>query len=316
MFNRLLFVTTVATCLATLVGFLARSWWFFELFSHFRVQYLIVLAVCGLVYVIRRRRREAFLAIGGALVNFFVVGNYQVETPVQASIESRHGRTLRAVLVNVQYNNRAHAKLEPFIRSTDADLIVLQEVNEAWIVSLKPLFKDYPYNKFRAGNHGGIALLSRIPFEHAVISIIGEVGLPTITARFGFHGKHFTLVGTHTYSPASRKRAKDRNHQLIEVGKFISEQEDPVLLLGDLNVTPWSPIFKDFLRSTGLRDSREGFGLQASWPTWFPPAWIPIDHGLISSEVVIHDRWIGPHIGSDHYPVVLDFSLSEKSRST
>ena len=67
MFNRLLFVTTVVTCLATLVGFLARSWWFFELFSHFRVQYLIILAVCGLVYVIRRRRLEAILAIGVAL---------------------------------------------------------------------------------------------------------------------------------------------------------------------------------------------------------------------------------------------------------
>jgi len=311
--KKLLALVTVATCTATVVGFLSRSWWFFELFSHFRVQYFFILLACGVIYLGSGRFRRGVIALAFSIINFTIVGNYQVETPVQASIQSRHGRTLRAVFVNVQYNNRAHAKLEPFIRSTDADLILLQEINEAWIASLKPLFKDYPYNKFRAaGNHGGIALLSRIPFEHAAIRIMGEVGLPTITARFGFHGEQFTLVGTHTYSPASRRRAANRNRQLIEVGKFISDQEDAVLLLGDLNITPWSPIFKDFLRSTGLRDSREGFGLQPTWPTWFPPAWIPIDHGLVSLGLTVHDRWVGPYIGSDHYPVVIDFSITAK----
>ncbi|MEE8238524.1 MAG: endonuclease/exonuclease/phosphatase family protein, partial [Nitrososphaerales archaeon] len=97
---------------------------------------------------------------------------------------------------------------------------------------------------------------------------------------------------------------------ITEVSKSVSDQEDPILLLGDLNITPWSPIFKDFLRSTGLRDSREGFGLQPSWPTWFPPAWIPIDHVLVSSNVTVYDRKIERDIGSDHYPVIVDFSVT------
>jgi len=79
-----------------------------------------------------------------------------------------------------------------------------------------------------------------------------------------------------------------------------------------MNGTPWSPFFKDFLLSSGLRDSREGFRLQPTWPTWFPPAWIPIDHALVSSSVVVHDRRVGPNVGSDHYPVIIDFSISAK----
>ncbi len=244
-----------------------------------------------------------------AIINFSLIDAYQIAAPAKATITSRQEKTLRAVLVNVNHNNQAYGVVNEFIRSTDADLILLLEVNDAWLENVEPLIENYPYNKFGAGNHGGIALLSRIPFEHATISIIGGVGLPSVIARFSIHGERLTLIGTHPYSPVSRRRAESRDQQLTEVAKFISHQADPILLLGDLNTSPWSPIFKDFLRSTGLRDSREGFGLQASWPTWFPPAWIPIDNVLVSSNVTVYDRKIERDIGSDHYPVVVDFSV-------
>jgi len=262
--------------------------------------------------VIRRRRREAFLAMGFALVNFFVVGNYQVETPVHASVGSRQERTLRAVVVNVNYKNQAYNKVEQFIRSADGDFVILLEVNEALLWNLKPLFEHYRYNKLRLGMHGGIALFSRIPFEYAGIRTLGGVGLSTVIARFDLGGESLTLMGTHTYSPASRWRAATRNQQLVEMAKFISNQQGSIILLGDLNTTPWSPYFRDFLRRTGLRDSRSGFGLQPTWPTRFFPVWIPIDHGLVSSNVKVHKRKVGPDIGSDHYPVVIDFSITAK----
>jgi len=213
-----------------------------------------------------------------AIINFLLIDAYQIATPAKAIITSRQGKTLRAVLVNVNHNNQAYGEVNRFIRSTNADFIILLEVTKAWMKSLKPLREYYPYTKSAANGPGGIALLSRMPFDGATVGVIGGIGLPSIIARFSVDGERLTLIGTHPYSPVSRRRAENRDQQLTEVAKFISHQEDPILLLGDLNITPWSPIFKDFLRSTGLRDSREGFGLQASWPTWFPPAWIPIDH--------------------------------------
>ncbi len=312
MFNRLLLYITGLTCLATAAGFLARSWWVFELFSHFRVQYFVVLAGCGIIFLARKRHREVVLAIVFAIVNFSVIGNYHGDSAVQASIESGDQRKIRALMVNVNQGNQAYERLEQFVRSTNPDLLVLIEVNRAWISRLRPLVKRYPYTTSKPNGTGGIALLSRIPFDEATIEIIGGVGLPSIIARFTIDGQKLTLIGTHPRPPTSRDRAKYRNRQLAELARFISEQEEPIILLGDLNVTPWSPYFTDFLRTAGLRDSREGFGLQPTWPTRFPPAWIPIDHALVSSNVRIHKREVGPHIGSDHYPVVIDFTITAK----
>ncbi len=155
----------------------------------------------------------------------------------------------------------------------------------------------------------GIALFSRIPFEAASIKSIGKAARPSLIAKFNINGQRFTLIGTHPRSPLVNADANDRNEQLGALARFISSQPGATILLGDLNATPWSPFFRDLLAKTGLRDSRKGYGLQPTWPVGFPPLWIPIDHCLVSSNVVVHHREIGPDIGSDHYPVLIDFSV-------
>ncbi len=81
------------------------------------------------------------------------------------------------------------------------------------------------------------------------------------------------------------------------------------MVLGDLNVTPWSPFFRDLLREGALRNARKGYGLRPTWPTMLPPLLIPVDHCLVSSGVTVHDCRAGRNVGSDHYPLVVDFSL-------
>ena len=215
-----------------------------------------------------------------------------------------------ALLAKVSHDNKAYQKLYRLVYSATPDFMVLLEINNTWVRALQPLLNDYPHSQVKVVEKFGIALLSRIPFENAAIKIIGKAELPSVIARFNVKGQRFTLIGTHPHSPTDRTHAEYRNNQLADLAQFVSEQEDPIILLGDLNISPWSPIFKDFLRSAGLRDSREGFGLQASWPTWFPPAWIPIDHVLVSSNVTVNDRKIERDIGSDHYPVIVDFSVT------
>ena len=52
----LLMVAGVIACIATVFGFLGRFSWFLDLFSHFRVQYLLGLGVIGLIFLAARRR--------------------------------------------------------------------------------------------------------------------------------------------------------------------------------------------------------------------------------------------------------------------
>ena len=87
---------------------------------------------------------------------------------------------------------------------------------------------------------------------------------------------------------------------------------EPVLVLGDLNASPWSSHFRRFLRDSGLRDSAQGRGVQPTWPAGMPWLWIPIDHCLHSPQLQVVARHVGPNLGSDHYPVVVDFVVNRK----
>ncbi len=81
------------------------------------------------------------------------------------------------------------------------------------------------------------------------------------------------------------------------------------MVLGDFNTTPWNYYFQKFLKESGLRDSSQGFGPQPTWPNFSRLLSIPIDHCLHSAEIVIVGRQIGPDVGSDHYPVIVDYAL-------
>lgn len=81
------------------------------------------------------------------------------------------------------------------------------------------------------------------------------------------------------------------------------------MVLGDLNVTPWSHVFRDLLKRTGLIDSAQGWGIQPTWPSGAVLLRIPIDHCLHSPDVAIVNREIGENVGSDHFPVIVDFFI-------
>jgi endonuclease/exonuclease/phosphatase (EEP) superfamily protein YafD len=83
-----------------------------------------------------------------------------------------------------------------------------------------------------------------------------------------------------------------------------------VIVAGDFNTSPWSPHFRELLAEAGLRNAAEGHGWIATWPSWFWPARVPIDHVLVGGRLGAASLERGPHIGSDHYPVVADLRLS------
>jgi endonuclease/exonuclease/phosphatase family metal-dependent hydrolase len=81
------------------------------------------------------------------------------------------------------------------------------------------------------------------------------------------------------------------------------------VVIGDLNITPFSPHFQQLLVDGKLRSAAEGFGWQASWPSFFRPAGIQIDHALVNSLVSIEHFNRGAATGSDHLPIVADLVL-------
>ena len=93
-----------------------------------------------------------------------------------------------------------------------------------------------------------------------------------------------------------------RNRQLDELARLVVSREW-VLVIGDLNVTPFSPYFRRLLDRSGLVDARQPQGIHVTWPAYPIPLWIPIDHGLASPGLPVTDVRRGPDVGADHYPL-------------
>ena len=307
--SALLTTATAIICTCTAVGFGGRLWWIFELASHFRVQYFFFLLASTFILLMWSRQREAILAGVFALINLSLIIPFYVTAPTVYA----GGRMHRALLFNVNSSNRAHEEVRKFIHSMEPDFMVVVEANQTWVNELRKTEENFPFSRsIPRGDGFGLALFSRIPFENVEIQSIGKPEVPSLIARFTIDGQPLTVIGIHLQSPTGHARAEYRNHQLAELAKVVSSQKGLVMVLGDLNTTSWSPFFRDLLRKTRLRDSRKGFGVQPTWPTTFPPLWISIDHCLVSSRVVVHDRRIGSSLGSDHYPVIVDFSVEPR----
>ncbi len=311
-YTGLLTATGLLACLATLTGFAGQLWWVFELATHFRVQYALALGGFALILLALRQWRWPALFGAFALLDLAIIAPafWEEDAAVPATAESQP--TLRALLANVNAENRDSERLRRLIAASDPDVIVLLEATPWLLNQLRDLGDRYPHRMAEPRDDPfGIALFSRHPLAQSqIVHLGGEAGPPSIVATVSAGERQFTLIGAHPWPPVSAELAEGRNTQLRALAAQVRQNQAPLLVLGDLNVSPWSPWFARLLADSGLRDSRLGRGLQPSWPVNWPLLWIPIDHILFSAGIRIERREIGPAIGSDHYPVIVDFQLS------
>lgn len=290
----------------TTMGFLGRYWWVFDLTSHFRIQYLALSVSIGALCVLRRRWRLSFLFLILAIVNVLPVSPYLLRN--SASNAKHPPNTIRAVLINVHTQNRRFDRVRDFTLSTKPDFIVLEEVNSEWLQSLREIKKALPYSVEAAREDNfGIVLLSRHPLINSEVIHLGGAEVPSVLARIDVRGTVLTVLGTHPLPPGGREYSQLRKEQLAAIADFLNRQKGSKVLLGDLNTTPWNHYFRQLVEGTGLTDSARGFGLQPTWPTSVTVLRIPIDHCLLSPDLKAVERTIGPNVGSDHFPLIVDF---------
>lgn len=302
-----------ALAIATALACAARWHWAFDLLTHFPVQYAVAGCMLLAVLVGLRRPRWAVLPL------LVVIVNAAQFLPIYLPAEARRadgapaGRlTYRAVSANVYTANRNQAAFLKFIQTQQPDFFLVMEIDDRWAAKLRQLESQYPHSVVRPRpDNFGIGLYSRAPIRSVEVVEMTPAALPTIRATLALGDGALTVIGTHPLPPVGRSYSTLRNRQLAELGELVASIPDPQVVLGDLNVTPWSPHFSDLLARGRLRDSRQGLGVQPSWPSLPWPMQIPIDHALVSADVHVVTRRLGPPIGSDHRPIVLEFRLAD-----
>ena len=295
-----------AIALATFLGFLGGAFWVFDLFAHFRVQYMQLCLILIGIALWQRRNKQAVALILLACLNYAFVLPLYFGKPATAT-----EKPIRAMLINLNAGNGNTEQVLEAIRNADPDILLLEEVTPKWAHELAVLETHFPYRvaEPQAGCFG-IMLLGKVPLEHGTVVEIGDAGAPSITADAYLPQGAISIIATHPLPPINADYSRHRNHQLAALPDLVKMQQHPVLLMGDLNTSPWSSCFTRLLRDSGLKNSMESFGFQPTWPANMPFLRIPLDHALHSPEIKIYNRMVGGNVGSDHFPVIVDFSVA------
>ena len=305
-------ILTAALLLATAFAASASSAWVADLAVHFRLQYAALALFVFVLFAAARRPAWAAIALLIAVTNGLIAAPLLVSRPAAAALSARDddGVAVRLAFVNVFFGNDDYRRVVGFVRAEKPDAVVFAEVDARWHGELGALKKDYPHEYATHGAAGrGLLLLSRLPIEKAAVLAMSNDAEPPLGVTLNVQGKPLHLLGVHTNWPFGFRSRTSCDEQLEELAAAAQATARPLVLLGDLNVSPFSSHFQRLLQVGQLRSAAAGFGWQPTWPEFMPPAGIQIDHALVSPGVQVRNFRRGPQVGSDHRPVVVDLVL-------
>jgi endonuclease/exonuclease/phosphatase (EEP) superfamily protein YafD len=300
-------------CVLTFAAYLGRLGWFLDVWSHFRVQYLLGLAVCLVLLAVLRDR--LFLVVAGAC---FVVNAVEIVPwyfGANAAAADEDAPRLTLLCANVWNFNEEHERFLQLIKERDPDVVVVLEATREWVEALEPIADAYPYSEMHTRpDPFGIALYSRLPLEGARIVQYGSAGVPSIVASVKLGGETVTILATHPLPPRRPGPWRLRNEQLEAIAAARADFGERLIVAGDFNASPFSPCLRHFvatMRRSGLalRFASKGHGIKPTWPTFNRLFFTPLDHIFVTGNLVVTDFRTGPYIGSDHLPIQATIAL-------
>jgi len=221
---------------------------------------------------------------------------------------------VRIVFFNIWKENGRPEDAVRWLAGQDADIVVLAETTPAIQRLAKATLTELPFTaSCRADKHCEMLLLSRWPLAdvHALIDYPSYARAAFGTVETG-HGA-LRIGGTHLTNPLTT----NVHRQLFQVDKLVElggPWDGSMVMVGDMNGVAWGRVVQRFARLTGLEPVR---GLTGTWNAWLPaPLRIGIWQAFASNDLTVVRRQVGPLLGSDHRPVVIDVQMPPRGVGT
>jgi len=246
----------------------------FDLLSHFRLQYIVLILPLLLLALAGKRWLISLVLTTCLCVHLFTV--YQSQQRVSPAVPFPNAERQLTTLKVMTYTS-------------------------AWHTVLSNALSSYPH-KLTAplDNPFGIAMYSRYPFTDSTVAPLFTGGKAAIRATVSISGKHIDIFGVHPPPPISAALYRERNKHLQLLAEYGSQSNGPMVIAGDLNTSPWSGAFMQFVQQGNLFDTRAGKGVFATWPDFFKPLQIPIDYIIVSAHFNVLSMHVSGDLGSDH----------------
>lgn len=304
----------IPAAIATVGAMLARQWWFADLLTHFRLQYLAIGLIGMVPMLILRRYWLAMLCALCITLNAYPAWQYFLSPRHQPA---GHDDTLVVPLriggLNVFFRNSNYAGVADWMIREQPDVVVLVEASARWQQALSKLAPAWQYQhlSIKPGRSGKL-ILSRIPFERVQALDSKDVRSPTPVASFNLRGARFRLAAIHTIWPMGSDRTAARNASLEHLERLAGLPGPPLIAIGDFNISPFSPFFQALTERGTLIRAAAGRGWLPTWPVFLPAAGIQIDHVLVSPSIGVNGFQTRSELGSDHRAITVELSLPKQ----
>ncbi|BCL34642.1 endonuclease/exonuclease/phosphatase family protein [Nostoc sp. MS1] len=325
MFSRITLIVAIATLctlgLLSLLSYVAWSWPL-EMLTHFRFQYLvlslIVTSVLLILWKTRHIKSKLLIFTSLLLVGLNLIEILPWYIPHTQQLAGNTSTPIRVLSFNINVQNKQYDNMVDVVLDSQTDVAVLSEVSQDTMTKLNEGLKGtLPYT-FRTPG-GGMAIFSRFPFLDVKGDNFNKQGNHNLIATLEINKQPVKVIGTHPLVPVKLTNFHSRNRQLAALAKYIQEINQPLILVGDFNLTPWSPYYRRFINKTKLHNTRLGFGILPSWPRpathvhipkWqIPLVNIPIDHCLVSQHFNVARIYTGANGNSDHASLITELVL-------
>ncbi len=296
-------VVVVGT-LMTFVGILAHFIPTTDIVNHFRPLTLVG-CIGGIALALLGRRMLAGMGLTAlAVINsciILVVSSYAAKT-----VETTSGRDVKIVTFNVYGANENLAEASKWLIAQNADIMVLEEMTSRSKPGLMPALEVAFPHIYDCGCND-IIIASKRPWLRA-----GGHSRTTALPSWSWvelddeKGGKLRVVGLRPYYPY---RSNEQAVHYTWIENQLASIKQPMIVIGDFNLTPWSWKLGRLSHRTGLL--RHGtwarsWPAQDNWPD--VPAFL-IDNVLTSPEIRSVSFATGPRLGSDHLPIVATVRL-------
>jgi hypothetical protein len=220
------------------------------------------------------------------------------------------------MMSNVLTSNENKAALTKLVKTLQPDVLVLLEIDDDWVKSLKVLDSIYPHTKLLpSGDNFGIGILSRYPLKTVQVLRFVSPLVPSITADIELNNSVIHIVATHPLPPVSTIFFEGRNLHYKRLAEYVTSINGSKLVIGDFNTTMFSPWYEKFIADSGLKSASQAFGIQPTWMTFLPIFRIQLDYAFVDPMTRVKHFEVLPSVGSDHFPIFCEL-IVEAERQT
>lgn len=296
----------VAVATMSLLSFLGSIHWVLDLAANFRPQTSFALVVLGSVAVAGRAFGPGLPTLAVGFIGLVSLVPHLLATPPGIADGSP---TIRVMTFNVGISNPNRAEVAAFISEEDPDVVFIFESSFEWEDAIRDA--GLPLQIVAVvprGRLAGVTVLARPELRpgHVDVDLRGEVA--AIGVDLG--DERIEVLGIHPLSPTTGERAEGRDALIARATDWVATRPGEVVVVGDLNATPWSHAYSALRVRGRLVDTLRGRGFQPTWPEGWGVLMIPIDHVLHTPGLGSADRRTGPAFGSAHRPVLVEIGFA------